>query len=331
MIAFTLRRLLEAVLVMLVVALVAFVMFRFSGDPLTFLISTDAPIEERLAARERLGLDDPIHVQYLRFIENTVQGRFGISLQTTKPVGQLIAERLPATVELTLVAAVMAIGLGIPCGVYTALHPDNALSRLLLAGSLVGISLPSFLIGIVLIAVFGVGLQWLPTFGRGDVVQIGWWSTSFLTESGWKSLIMPAITLGLFQMTLIIRLVRGEMLEILRSEYIKFAKARGLPDRIIHFSHALKNTMIPVVTITGVQLGSMIAFAIIAESVFQWPGLGLMFITAIKFVDIPVMACYLVLIGLFFVLVNLVVDLLYFAIDPRLRDNVERNTRGEAA
>ncbi|MGE0805533.1 MAG: ABC transporter permease [Burkholderiaceae bacterium] len=319
MLAFTIRRLFEAIVVMMVVALGAFIMFRFSGDPLTFLISTDAPIEERLAARERLGLDDPIYVQYLRFLEQTLQGRFGVSLQTTRPVEQLIMERLPATVELTVVAALFAIGVGIPSGVYTALHPRRLAARLLMSVSLIGISLPSFLIGVGLIFVFGVTLNWLPTFGRGDVVQLGWWSTGLLTASGLKSLIMPAITLGLFQATLIMRLVRGEMLEVLRSDYIKFARARGLPDRLIHFRHALRNTLIPVVTIMGVQLGSMIAFAIIAETVFQWPGLGLMFINAIKFVDIPVMTSYLVLIGFFFVVVNLIVDLLYFAIDPRLR------------
>jgi len=329
MIAFCIRRLFEAVLVMLVVALGAFILFRFAGDPLTFLISQDTPFEERVLARERLGLDDPIWVQYLRFIGNAVRGEFGISLQTAKPVAALLLDRLPATVELTAVAGLLAVGIGIPLGVYTALRPSGVLSQLLMGGSLIGISVPSFLIGIGLIYLFGVGLHWLPTFGRGDVVRIGWWNTGLLTVSGLKSLVMPAITLSLFQMTLIMRLVRGEMLEVLRSDYIKFARARGLPDRIIHFGHALKNTLIPVVTITGVQLGSMIAFAIIAETVFQWPGLGLMFISAIKFVDIPVIASYLVLIGFFFVLVNLTVDLLYFVIDPRLQS--QSVGRGETA
>jgi peptide/nickel transport system permease protein len=193
------------------------------------------------------------------------------------------------------------------------------LSRLFLAVSLVGVSLPTFLIGILLILVFAVLLGWLPSFGRGTVVALGWWTTGLLTVSGLKALILPAITLALFQMTLIMRLVRAEMLEVLRTDYIKFARARGLPNRIVHFGHALKNTLVPVITITGLQLGSIIAFAIITETVFQWPGMGLLIVQAIGFADIPVMSAYLVLIAFFFVLINLIVDLLYYAVDPRLR------------
>ena len=189
--------------------------------------------------------------------------------------------------------------------------------------SLVGISLPTFLIGILLILVFGVILGWLPTFGRGDVVDLGWWTTGLLTMSGIKALIMPAFTLGMFQLTLIMRLVRSEMLEVLRTDYIKFARARGLTNRAVNFGHALKNTLVPVITITGLQVGSIIAFAIITETVFQWPGMGLLFLQAIQFADIPIMSTYLILIALFFVVINLIVDLLYFAVDPRLR--VERS------
>ena len=204
-------------------------------------------------------------------------------------------------------------------GVYTGLNRDSALSRIFLTVSLIGISLPTFLIGILLIYLFAVLLGWLPSFGRGEVVMIGGWSTGLLTVSGLKALIMPVITLGLFQMTLIMRLVRSEMLEVLRTDYIKFARARGLANRAVNFGHALKNTLVPVITITGLQLGSIIAFAIITETVFQWPGMGLMFIQAINEVDIPVMAAYLCMIALFFVIINLIVDLLYYAVDPRLR------------
>jgi len=258
-------------------------------------------------------------VQYLKFVGNALQGEFGLSLRQVQPVSRLIVERLPATLELSLVAAFFALAAGIPMGIYTALRRNSWLSQLMLAVSLVGVSLPTFLIGILLILVFAVQLGWLPSFGRGDVVQIGWWSTGFLTASGLKALILPSITLGLFQMTLIQRLVRSEMLEVLRTDYIRFARARGLTDRAIHFGHALKNTLVPVITITGLQLGSIIAFAIITETVFQWPGMGLLFIQAVSFADVPVMAAYLCLIALFFVVINLAVDMLYYAVDPRLR------------
>ena len=248
-----------------------------------------------------------------------MQGEFGLSLRQVQPVSKLFVERLPATLELSFVAALLALALGIPMGIYTALRPHSWLSHVLLAVSLVGVSLPTFLIGILLILVFSVQLGWLPSFGRGDVVQLGWWSTGFLTVSGLKALILPSITLGLFQMTLIQRLVRAEMLEVLRTDYIRFARARGLTDRAIHFGHALRNTLVPVITITGLQLGAIIAFAIITETVFQWPGMGLLFIQAVSFADVPVMAAYLCLIALFFVVINLAVDLLYYAVDPRLR------------
>jgi peptide/nickel transport system permease protein len=319
MAAFILRRLGQAILVMLAVGLIAFSLFRFVGDPVTFMLGQDATDEQRREITRQLGLDRPFYVQYITFLGNAVQGEFGLSLRQVQPVSKLISERLPATLELSFVAALFALAAGIPMGIYTALRRNSWLSHALLAVSLAGVSLPTFLIGILLILVFSVQLGWLPSFGRGDTVALGWWTTGFLTASGLKALILPSITLGLFQMTLIQRLVRSEMLEVLRTDYIRFARARGLTDRAVHFRHALKNTLVPVITITGLQLGAIIAFAIITETVFQWPGMGLLFIQAVGAADVPVMAAYLCLIALFFVIINLVVDLLYYAVDPRLR------------
>jgi peptide/nickel transport system permease protein len=319
MLAFILRRLGQAVLVMLTVGLIAFSLFNFVGDPVTFMLGQDATDKDRERMTRLLGLDRPFYVQYAAFVERALHGDFGLSLRQVRPVSSLIVERLPATLELSFVAALFALIAGIPMGVYTALKRKSWLSQLLLAVSLIGVSLPTFLIGILLILVFSVQLGWMPSFGRGDTVALGWWSTGFLTASGLKSLVLPSITLGLFQMTLIQRLVRSEMLEVLRTDYIRFARARGLTDRAVHFGHALKNTLVPVITITGLQLGAIIAFAIITETVFQWPGMGLLFIQAVTFADVPVMAAYLCLIALFFVIINLTVDLLYYAVDPRLR------------
>ncbi len=304
---------------MLSVGLIAFSLFRFVGDPVLFMLGQDVTPEARVRITQMLGLDRPFYVQYAKFVARAAQGDFGLSLRQAQPVSKLIAERLPATLELSMVAALFALAGGVSMGVYTALRRNSWLSQVMLAVSLIGISLPTFLIGILLILVFAVQLGWLPSFGRGDTVALGWWSTGFLTASGLTSLILPAITLGLFQMTLIQRLVRAEMLEVLRTDYVKFARARGLTDRAVHFGHALKNTLVPVITITGLQLGAIIAFAIITETVFQWPGMGLLFIQAVGFADVPVMAAYLCLIALFFVIINLVVDLLYYAVDPRLR------------
>ncbi len=319
MLAFILTRVAQAILVMLVVALLAFTMFRFVGDPINQMVGQETTEAEREALRESLGLNDPVVVQFIRYAGNVVRFDFGNSYQFKQPVSGLIGDRAPATLELSLTSALLALLIGVPMGVFTGLYPRRWLSRLFLGGSLVGVSLPTFLIGILLIFIFSVELGWLPSFGRGDVVRLGWWSTGFLTLSGLRSLILPAITLGLFQMTLIMRLVRGEMLEVMRTDFIRFARARGLPDRAIHFGHALKNTLIPVITITGLQLGSIIAFAIITEQVFQWPGMGLLFIQAVANVDIPIMAAYLLLSAFIFVTINLVVDILYAAVDPRIR------------
>ncbi len=319
MFTFIAKRLVQSILVMLTVALIAFSLFRYVGDPINNMVGQDTSLEERVELKERLGLNDSFLVQFARFAGNAARGNFGFSYQHRRPVSDLIAERLPATLELSIVSAFLAMAIGIPMGVYTAIRRNSWLAHSFMTLSLVGISLPTFLIGILLILVFGVMLRWLPTFGRGDVVQLGWWSTGLLTASGLKSLIMPAITLALFQMTLIMRLVRSEMLEVLRTDFVKFARARGLAERYVNFVVALKNTMVPVITITGLQLGSIIAFAIITESVFQWPGMGLLFIQAVGNVDIPIMAAYLVLIAFFFVVINLVVDMLYVVVDPRLR------------
>ena len=323
MLVFVLRRLFQAVIVMIVVAFIAFLLFQYVGDPVIFLLGQDARPDQIRELRADLGLDRPFFVQFWHFLVNAAQGEFGLSLRQGAKVSRLIGERLPATLELSVMAALVALVVGLPMGVYAALRRGSAGSQAVMALSLLGVSLPTFLIGILLILVFSVWLGWLPSFGRGDVVNIGWWSTGLFTRDGWSHLVLPTVTLAIFQLTLIMRLVRAEMLEVLRTDYIKFARARGLSDRAIHFGHALRNTMVPVITITGLQLGSLIAFAIITETVFQWPGMGLLFIQAVTFADIPVMAAYLCLIALIFVVINLTVDLLYFAVDPRLR--IERS------
>ena len=317
--AFIFRRLIQAVVVMVAVAFVAFLLFQYVGDPVVFLLGQDAKPEQIRQLRADLGLDQPFFVQFWHFLVNAAQGEFGLSLRQGQKVSRLLGERFPATFELSIVAAALALLVGIPMGVYAALRRGSFMSQLFMTVSLLGVSLPTFLIGILLILIFSVLLGWMPSFGRGETVQLGWWSTGLLTRDGWVHIVLPAITLAIFQLTLIMRLVRAEMLEVLRTDYIKFARARGLTDRAIHFGHALKNTLVPVMTITGLQLGGLIAFAIITETVFQWPGMGLLFIQAVQFADIPVMAAYLCLIALIFVVINLIVDMLYVVVDPRLR------------
>ena len=314
----------QAVGVMIAVGIISFSMFRFAGDPVNQMVAIDTSAAQRAEIRKSLGLDDPVVVQFARYFGNAMQFKFGVSYQFRQPVADLLKERMPATLELAICATILAIVFGILMGVYSALRRDTFVTKILQAISLIGISLPTFLIGILLIYLFAVVLGWLPSFGRGDVVQIGWWKTGLLTASGLKALIMPSITLGLFQMTLIMRLVRAEMLEVMRTDYIRFARARGLTTSAIHFGHALKNTLVPVITVTGLQFGSVIAFAIITESVFQWPGMGLLFVQAVQNVDIPIMAAYLLMVSLIFVTINLVVDILYTVVDPRLRATISR-------
>ena len=319
MLAHIARRLLQGLVVMLAVGLVSFSLVSFVGDSVASLLGLDTPQEAREQLKEELGLNDPFPVRYGRFLLRAAQGDFGLSYTSSRPVGEVIVERLPATAELTLVSAVIAIALAIPMGVYTALNRRSWVARLLLIVSLVGVSLPTFVIGIMLILMFSVTLGWLPSFGRGELLQIGWWTTGLASASGWKSILMPAASLAIVQMTFTMRLVRAEMLEVLRADYIRFARARGLTNRAVHFRHALRNTLVPVVTIIGLQVGTLLAFAIVTETVFQWPGMGLLFIQSVSTVDVPVMTAFLMVVGLVFVVVNLAVDLLYLSIDPRLR------------
>jgi len=319
MLPFIIKRIGQSFLVLLITGVIAFSMFRFVGDPIENMLGQERTAEDVERLRGQLGLDQPVPIQYVKYLAEAIQGNFGVSYRQGREVSEIILERAPATLELAAVSAMFAVVLGIALGVFTAIRRDGFLANFIMSASLIGVSLPTFLIGILLIYLFSVELNWLPSFGRGEVVDLGGWTTGLLTESGLKALILPAITLGLYQMTLIMRLVRSEMLEVLRQDYIRFARARGLSDKTINFRHALKNTMVPVITIIGLQLGAIIAFAIITETVFQWPGLGLLFINAIQFVDVPVMAAYLMMISVMFVVINLVVDILYALVDPRLR------------
>jgi peptide/nickel transport system permease protein len=319
MLAYILRSLMQGIVVMLAVAFIAFSMFRFVGDPVVNMLGQEATLQDRAELTERLGLNDPVPLQFARFVADAAQGDFGISYRQGRKVSSLILERLPATVELAVLSAIFAFVVGIALGVYAAIRRDGWIANLVMALSLIGVSLPTFLIGIGLIYIFAVELRWLPSFGRGDTVAIGWWTTGLLTTSGLKSLVMPVLTLGFLQLTLIMRLVRSEMLEVMRTDFIRFARARGIPERRIEFRHALRNTLIPVITIAGVQLGGVVAFAIVTETVFQWPGLGALFVNAVQFVDVPVMSAYLLFVAFVFVLTSLLVDLVYVALDPRLR------------
>jgi len=304
---------------MFVVAFVAFSLFNYVGDPVHNMVGQEASAEKREEIREKLGLNDPVHTQFLRFIGNAVKGEFGLSYQLKRPVSDLIAERLPATLELVFISALIAIVSGVVLGVYTGINRDGFLSNVILILSLFGVSLPTFVIGILFIYLFSVILGILPSFGRGEVVDLGFWNTGFLTLSGIKAIILPSITLSLFQMTYIIRLVRAEMMEILQTDYIKFARARGIEKNAINFKHALKNGLIPVIIITGINIGTLVAFSIITETVFQWPGMGFLFINAVHFVDIPIMSAYLIMVAFIFVLINFIVDITYYIIDPRIR------------
>ena len=312
-------RLLQSVLVMIVVSFVSFSLFNYVGDPVHNMVGQEASTEKREEIREKLGLNDPVHTQFLRFIGNAVKGEFGLSYQLRRPVSDLIAERLPATLELVFISALIAIVSGVVLGVYTGINRDGFLSNVILILSLFGVSLPTFVIGILFIYLFSVILGILPSFGRGEVVDLGFWNTGFLTLSGIKAIILPSITLSLFQMTYIIRLVRAEMMEILQTDYIKFARARGIEKNTINFKHALKNGLIPVITITGINIGTLVAFSIITETVFQWPGMGFLFINAVHFVDIPIMSAYLIMVAFIFVMINFIVDITYYIIDPRIR------------
>ena len=316
---FIFQRLSQALLVMAAVSAISFSLFNFVGDPVNNMVGQDATREQRVEIRQQLGLDDPVLTQYTRFIGNVLQGDFGLSYRIKRPVSTLILERLPATLELVFVSALIALVVGIGLGVYTGIKRDTWISRIVMSLSLVGVSLPTFIIGIALIYLFAVHLRWLPSSGRSGAIDLGFWKTSLLSVDGWRAIVLPAITLSLFQLTMILRLVRAEMLEVMRADYIKFARARGLAERSIYFVHALRNTLVPVITVIGLNIGGLIAYSVITETVFQWPGTGLMFIQAVDFVDVPIMAAYLIFVALLFVVINLIVDILYFVVDPRIR------------
>ena len=321
MLVFVIKRLANAVGVMLTVALIAFAIFRFVGDPVELMLNEQASQAQRDELRERLGLNRSVPAQYLAFVANAARGDFGISFRNQQDVFVLIAERFPATFELVIVATVLSLLIGLPLGVYTAVNRNGLAAQALQFVSVLGVSLPSFAVGILLILLFSVSLGWLPAFGRGQVVQIGGWSTGFLTRSGLIALILPSLTLSLFQITLVMRLVRAEMLEVMRTDFIRFARARGLNERSVRFRHALRNCLMPVITVTGLLVGNLIAFALVTETVFQWPGMGLLFVQAVSFIDIPVMAAYLMVVSAVFVAVNTIVDLTYAVVDPRLRQD----------
>lgn len=304
---------------MAAVSAISFSLFNFVGDPVNNMVGQDATREQRIEIRQKLGLDDPVLTQYTRFIGNVLQGDFGLSYRIKRPVSKLILERLPATLELVFVSALIALLVGIGLGVYTGIKRDNWVSQTVMAVSLIGVSLPTFIIGIALIYLFAVHLRWLPSSGRSGTIELGFWQTSLLSVDGWRAIVLPAITLSLFQLTMILRLVRAEMLEVMRTDYIKFARSRGLAERSIYFVHALRNTLVPVMTVIGLNIGGLIAYSVITETVFQWPGTGLMFIQAVDFVDVPIMAAYLIFVALLFVVINFIVDILYFVVDPRIR------------
>ena len=310
---------LQGLAVLLVVSGVAFALFQFVGDPVSQMLPPDATAADREALTAALGLNDSAFVQYARFLGNAATGDFGLSLRHGTPVAGLILERLPATVELAGLSVLLALAIGIPIGIATALYPESPLSKLALGTTLLGMSLPTFLTGILLIMVFSVMTGLLPAFGRGETVSLGFWTTGLLTVDGLRHIILPALTLGLFQTALVVRLVRGEMLEVLRRDYIKFAKARGLTRFSIAFAHAFRNASLPVISVSALQFGEIVAFSVVTETVFQWPGMGMLFLQSVQFADIPVLAAYLTFIALLFVVINFITDLSHVAIDPRLR------------
>lgn len=321
MLVFVIGRIANAIMVMLAVAMLAFMIFQLAGDPVELMATEQTTQADKDAMREQMGLNDSIATQFVRFVSHAAKGDFGISFRHGRDVLTLIGERLPATLELVLVATILSLVLGVPLGVLTAIKRGRWYTESLQFLSIVGVSLPSFVVGILLILVFSVTFNLLPSFGRGEVVNLGWWSTGLLTSSGRAALILPAIALSLYQITLVMRLVRAEMLEVLRSDYVKFARARGIPRWRIYFRHALRNCLMPVVTMTAMNIGSLIAFALITETVFQWPGMGMLFIQSVNFLDFPVLAAYLCIISFIFVALNMLVDIAYVVIDPRLRSS----------
>ncbi|PLL41005.1 ABC transporter permease [Klebsiella michiganensis] len=316
---FLLRKLFQAAMLLAGVALISFILLQYLGDPVANMLPESATEVERMQLRASLGLNDPVFVQFLHYLSRLLHGNFGISYYNQVSVFQLIMERLPATLELVFVAVIISLAVGFPLGVWVAITRNKLLREGVQILSLIGVSLPWFLIGIMLIIVFSVWLGWFPSSGRGETVKIGFWSTGLLTASGWRSIVLPALSLALSMITIIMRLVRTEMLEVMKADYIKFARSRGIENYRIWFRHALRNALLPVVTVIGLQIGGLIAFAIVIETVFQWPGMGLLLIQSINYVDVPVLSGYLLFIALIFIMINTIVDLLYYLIDPRMR------------
>ena len=319
MLGYLIKRILQSLLVLFCVSLLVFVIMYHSGDPVEMLLPPEATVRQVEDLRRYLGLDRPFHIQYLTFLKNALQGDLGNSFIFNQPALGLIVERIPATLELALSAMLLAVIVGLPAGMYAAVRPGKWLSKAIMSGSLLGISLPVFWLGIILVLIFSVILGWLPSSGRGDTVVVAGLRLGFLTESGLRHLILPAVTIAIFQLALIIRLVRAGMMEVMLQDFVKFLKAKGLSERRVVFIHALKNIMIPVVTIIGLQLGNIIAFAIVTESIFAWPGMGKLVIDSIHGLDRPVVLAYLLIVALMFVVINFMVDVVYTFLDPRIR------------
>ncbi|MGU3401290.1 ABC transporter permease [Brucellaceae bacterium D45D] len=319
------KRLVQAAFVMLAMTVIVFIGVNVIGNPVDILISPDADQIERLRVIQSLGLDQPLYVQYFEFLKGALQGNLGDSYVYNQPALQVILQRLPATLELAISATLLSVLIGIPLGLYAGLRSDGWLAKTLMAGSILGFSLPTFWIGLMLIMVFAVQLGWLPSSGRGDTVEvfgIGW---SFLTLDGLRHLLLPALNLSLFKIALVMRLVRAGVHEVLPQDYIRYARARGLTEKRVIFVHVLKNIMIPVVTVIGLEFGSVIAFSVVTESIFAWPGMGKLIIDSINVLDRPIMVAYLMMIVLVFVCINLVVDIIYTLLDPRVRLGAKGN------
>ncbi len=318
--AFLFRRSVQAVLVMFVISLIGFSIQDNLGDPLRELVGQSVSEAERQALREQMGLNDPFLVQYRRFITNAVQGDLGTSYFFKRPALEVIFKKFPATFELVLVATCIIIGFSVPLGVYTAINRDSWITRIIMGISIIGISVPVFLTAIFSIYLFSVILGWMPSFGRGDTVAMPWgWQTGLLTADGLKHIVLPSLALSAIMLPLFIRLIRAEMLEVLQSEYVRYAWAKGLSPRRIWFVHALRNTLIPVVSLGGVKIGTLIAYTILTETVFQWPGMGFLFLEAVNRVDTPLIIAYIIIVGLIFVVSNTLVDLTYALINPTIK------------
>lgn len=320
MFAFIVRRVLQAIVVMLIISFIGFALKQNVGDPVRELTGISVSAAERDAIREKLGLNDPFLVQYGRFLKGAVlEGNIGQSFFYKKPAMEVIVSKAPATLELVLICSVLIVVLSIPMGIYSAIYPKRLLSRLIMGFSTIGVSVPIFLIAILLIYVFSIKLGWLPSYGRGQTVNILGWESGLLTVDGLKHILLPATALTALMLPLFVRLIRSEMMEVLETEYVKFAWAKGLPRVRIWFVHAFKNTLLPVITVGGVQIGTMIAFTILTETVFQWGGLGFLFLEAVERADTSLLVAYLIFVGVIFVVVNTVVDIIYGLVNPMVR------------